>query len=483
MNKYLSLLNILLCYGLIFGGCAPKPVEVGKTAIVDLTTPPDWYPYPQPDDDFYQGVGSSPFIGNIQNTMEAATQNAIFDLVRSIETSIKGSLIDSVWEGMGISGEFIKQVVETSVNQRNLPEIEVVSKWVKPGINDVFVFVRLNKKFFTDYQEQRKETALKYTIRYLSDGDYQFQKNKFSTALQYYLTSFYYSRYLLGEFNEVEYPEYSGRKININMALSNKIQSFLDDISVKVINVPNYIKTYHRSKTPLEVMAEVKVIGYGKGPLNRFPIMFMAEDSSVNLNRIVHSDNNGMAKTYLKTKNSQKETASIYIKLALDSVYIEKENLRVDLPVLYDKVFISPFERVEIPIIPTYVYLSGRETINGVPVLESEKFVTRALQKRLSSEGGIAFVSDRKEADFVIELNANCKFQTEEDDFYVFMAYMSVDVIKGNSRDKIFSNIFEPVEGFGNYMRQGGIRTLEKAGIIMFDRYAPLIVEIITGEG
>lgn len=463
-------------------GCSPVPIEITESVQPNATATPNWIPRPKLDLKYFQGVGISPFIDDLQTSIDAAKQRAIFDLSSQIVTSVSGSVMDSVWEGMGISGQFIKQVIETSVKQHQLPNIEVVDTWINPHGRDVYIYVRLEKKSYEEYQNHQREIALNHSTRFLSDGDLENQKNNFSLALQYYLTSFYYSRFLLGEFNEVEYPLYSGERINIDTRISQSIHNLLNKISVNAINVPKYIKAYSNENTSLSIQVNVKTPGRPKKPLTYFPILYQVNNNSMRIQPIVLTNNTGISTAYFSVENPLKDGGIITVRLALDSIYIDKEKLDVDLPVSYSNVFISPFMQIEIPIVPTSVYLISEETIDGITVMESEKFVTKALLKHFSTRGGFVFVENEQEADFVIKLSADCQFQTEENKFHIFMTYMSIDIFKNeNSKKKVFSKVFDPVEGFGNYRRQGGIETLEKAGILMRTKYAPEIVEFVTG--
>lgn len=482
MNKPLICYLILVLGHLSWFSCSPPPITREQAAMESGCSDKNWYPQPSPSDNYYQGVGSASFDENIEKTKSLAKQSAYLDLVSSISISIKGSVVDSVWEGMGISGEFIKQVVETYVKQHHLTDVEVVDMCIEKPYNDVHIYLRLSKYLYKQKQLQQRKLALENSLRYFSEGNYELAKNHYELALQKYLTSYYYSRFLLGEFQDIEYPENSGILVNIDTEISKKIETLLSGIVLIDKETPMHIKAHRHGVVSLSIKAMFELPGrYGRS-LKRLPLLFKDETGSVELEPLVMTDRFGYAKSYIKRVAPNSEVAIINCQLALDSIYIEQENIEELLPVIYSNVFVPPFIRVEIPIRPLYIYFEGTETIEGGEVMESEKFVSKALQEFMTNAGGFAFVDSPRKADLIMELNVNCKLEGYEDGFYWYKAFMSASIRKSITGDEIYSDIFEPVKYGGIDRRRGGIFTLEKAGNTMRAKIAHEIVSFLKSE-
>ncbi len=467
----------------IWLSCNAPPISLGEGTESSNCLAKKWFPHPPPSDDHYQGVGSASFIENMETTKNRAKQNAYLDLASSIVVSVKGTVVDSVWEDMGISGEFIKQIVETSVKEQHLNDIEVVDICIQKPYSEVYVYVRLRKQLYEERQRQQREMALQNSLRYYSEGNFEFAKNNYKYALRKFLTAYYYSRFLLGTLLlQVEYPEYSGKMIYLDSEISKKIEDLLAGIILEEVETPSEIKAYRTGNISLEVRARFEHPGRYSRDMEGIPLIFMDENNSVGLEPLAITNRFGNAKSFIKNVNPKAEIAIINCQLALDSIYIERENIEELLPVVYSRVFVPPFTKIEIPIRPLYIYFEGSETIDDKEVMESEKFVSRAIQEFMIRVGGFAIVDTPEKADLIIEIDANCKHEMFQHNLYWYSAYISANIKKVDTKEVIYSNVFEPVQDFGINPRQAGISTLEKAGIIMREKIATQIIGFLTSQ-
>jgi len=479
MNKRSYVIECAFIAIIIFN-CSPKPININNNDGLAKESIPEWYPRPENDENYYQGVGSSQFNIDIQSTIDKAKQNALSDLISQIAVSFRSNISDSVWEESGYSGELFNKVIKTEVEQKNISNIEIVDTWIKKPYNEVWVYVRLKKKSFIEAQNSRNQLIKDNLSLFLDDGTYQYQKDNYGLALKSFFNAYYYSRLLIDNTFEIEYPRYSGDTINVNSFIQNKINNIIGQLNIDAYTMPIAIKSYNNNGTSIAVKVSTSIPGRGTYPLENLPVQFFSDDKHVNIGSTVFTTQDGVATNIIKLNGVYLDTIMISVKINWELINISRNtSIENGIPVEFSKDFPLPTTYYKIAVIPIRVFVTGSEKIDGNSVSEPERFVTRSITEALTEKGGFYIIDNKQDADLLLKIDVNCSYQNNSMNLINYTAYLSLDLYKNSFQNKIHTVTLPPVDGYGNDRRQAGILTLEKAGIKMKEVYAKEIINDI----
>lgn len=473
--RNLKLHIIPILFGItILSNCTPKPTT--ELLINDSVVEPYWVQSIDYDHMYIYGKGSSDYMQDPNTTMERARVNAINMIGQQIKVSVKSSIKDSVWEVSGINQSTFERVVESIVESIDLSNIEIVDTWIEKPDNRAWCYVRLDKNKYEKLRQKQRADALHIISAHLSEGDYQFLKTDYSRALFEFLTVYYYSQFLLGDYNQVEYPDFSGEYINLDTELSKRIADLFNHLEFEILEQPAEIKAWDSRGVKIKIRA---YFNYNRSKdLVRSPITIKVTKSVQSL-AFVYTNNYGIAECWINSNDYSAKNLSLTVQLELDSLKIDRNKMDRTLDISISSKYQAPFIVIDIPVQPLELFMSSNETIDGQRVRTAEKFVTKAIEDGFTSLEGFVFVRNERMADYTIKLDVHCDFQSMATDFFWYNTNISIEV-RQNDGAVVFSNVYPPIKGFGLSRKNGGKVALQKAGIITRDEIVSEMISHFT---
>ena len=461
---------------IILSNCTPKPTT--ELIANDSTQEPYWVKSIDSDQNFIFGVGSSDYYQNPDLTMGRARANAIEMIGQQIQVTVRSSIKDSVWEEAGINQSTFNKVVESIVESIDISNIKIIDTWVEKPDNRAWCYMRLDITEYERVRQKQRTNAQQIISAHLSEGDYQFLKTDYSSALIEFFTAYYYSRFLLGEYDRMEYPDFSGEYINLDTELSKRINGIFDHLEFNIIEQPSEIKAWDSRSVKLKIKAQ---FNYNRSKnLIRSPIVIKIDKSDQPI-AFAYTNNYGVAEYWINTIDYDTKNFSIMAQLELDSLKIDRNKINRLLDLSISNQYQPPFLVIDIPVKPLELYMASNESIDGRTVRLSEKFVTKAIEDGFTSSNGFVFVKDEVVADYTIKLDVNCDFQGMAKDFFWYNTNISIE-IKQNEGSIVFSNVYPPIKGFGLSLENGGKVALQKAGVITRNEIVPEVISHFTNN-
>ena len=440
---------------------------------------PSWVPSPKPNPMYIYGVGVADFTHDKQTTIDKSRTNAVSDLAYQISSTITSSISDTTIEKNGWIKESFEQFVQLSTKEY-IENWEMVDRWENPVNGRVWTWIRLSREQYESQKKEEEKKVISRTLNYLKSFDNAIAHSDPSSALRYLLSGMYTSRFLFSDNVEVEYPKYSGIKVDLNDAIQERSNKFFKNIYIVTTAKPDIIIGGINSGLKL-VVKSVYISAAGKEiPFKNIPIQFKIMDQTpVEVNII--SDDEGIAVCPFNLTSPFITELEIQVSINVDKIDIDKVNENIKEDIEISRVVKCPIEITRIPVRPPKFFLNSKEKIKGYEVSRDKSFVSTAIQESLADAMNGQFTKLRSDADYVINLTVNSKFSSRErvksDWLYYYYAETRVSIAKPNDGTELYSFYLEPPpKEYGRNDREAADRTLRKAAVLVKKEITPNIV-------
>lgn len=479
MSKLKVVITYLILFSLFFS-CGPN---INTNNPIDGK--PSWIPSPKVNPLYIYGIGVADFSKNTQATIDQSRTNAVNDLAYQISSSVTSSISDTMIEKNGWRKESFEQYIKLSTRQY-IKNWELVDRWENPVNGQVWTWIRLSKE---EYEKQKREEIERNKIIALNNlraFDNNIARSDGNGAIATLLSGLYHTRFFFTEQAEVEYPKYSGIKINLADAIYQRSQEFINNIYLVTIAKPAIIIGGVDTDLRLAVKATYITLTGKEMPLVELPLKFtmFGEDTVAST---IFTDKEGTAIYPVKNVSPFIMNAVIKVNIDFNQIYFEKKNEGFPAEIDFNKLLYGPTETLQIPVRPLRFILNSKEKIQGVDVSRDRRYVSTAIQESLTDAINAQFVLRRSEADFVINLTVDSKFsgkqRTKSGSLFYYYADIRIALVKPEDGTELYSFYLEPrPKEYGRNSREAADRTLRKAAMMSKKYITPNLVNYFKSQ-
>lgn len=471
--------KIIICiYGfmfLVFFSCGS-----GISTADSLAGKPNWVPSPKPNPLFLYGIGVADFNKDAQTTIDQSRVNAVSDLAYQISSSITSSVADTMIEKNGWRKESFKQCIQLSTEQY-IKNWEIVDRWENPVNGQVWTWIRLGKEQYEIQKKEEFERIKSIALKNLRAIDNNIVYSNSSEVVSSLLSGLYHTRFFYTESVEVEFPKYSGIKINLDDAIRQRTSDFLKNISLITIAKPEIIIGGLDSGLRIAVKAAYITSPGKEKPFSELPIQFKILDENL-VEKTILTDKEGIAICPIKYISPFITNLEIRVSINFNQIHFEKENEGFSADIDFNKLLHSPTETLRIPVRPPKFLLNTKEKIQGRDISRDRRYVSTAIQETLTDEMNAQFVYHRSEADYVINLTVDSKFGGREKAksgwLYFYYADTRVALVTPDDGTELYSFYLEPrSKEYGRNDSEAADRTLRKAAAMAKKYITPNLVK------
>ena len=465
INRYIKYVtsntgSIVILSFFTFINCGPKII---KPQLATISGEPQWIKAPPRDEAYYYGVGFSEFQNNRQQTRENSIVNAVNEIALQLCTEIETQYTDSVIEQSGLEKSSFKKYLKVSTKAK-VKAWQIISTWSNPIDGKFYTLARLSKKILAE--QKYKETQAIQTILFndLSNADINIANNEVRPALSNLLSGLYHIKLLFGEPLVAEYPAYSGIKINMEAALSERLRNILNNIYLYTIEKPGTLIGGLSSKENTVIKCFYHS-DFGKvADLSNIPLNVKFEGSHNLRDTTIMTDKFGLATFTIGKTNPFAKALAIRISIDFQNIHFDKFD-NAELPLVdFSKIVQSPIESIEIPVRPIKFFLTSRESIDGNIVPTSNQLTSISLQDGLVQSINATFVDSKNKADYLIDLVVDIKYYSSQvfgkNKLITYQAIPSLTIKSPVTEEIIFTFFIKPpIKEFGTNNDEASERT------------------------
>jgi len=466
INRYIKYVtsntgSIVILSFFAFINCGPQIIRPQLATISDK---PQWIKTLPRDEAYYYGVGFSEYQNNEQQTRENSIVNAVNEIALQLYTDIETQYTDSVIEQFGWEISSFKKYLKVSTKAK-VKEWEIVSTWRNPIDGEFYTLARLSKKILEEQKNKERQTIQTILFNDLSNADINIANNEVKSALSNLLSGLYHIKLLFGESLVVEYPAYSGIKVNIEPALSERLRNILNNIYLYTIEKPGTLIGGLSSKENTVIKCFYHSDFGEDADLSNIPLIVRFEGTHGFRDTTIMTDKFGLAAFTIGKTNPFAKSLAISVSIDFQNIYFDKFD-NTELPsVDFSMIVQSPVESIQIPVRPIKFFLISRESIDGNIVPTSKQLTSISLQDGLVQSINATFVDSKIKADYLIDLVVDVRYYSSKEigknKLITYQAIPSFTIKSPITEEKLFTFFIEPpIKEFGTNNDESSERTL-----------------------
>ena len=464
-------LHVLFVNLILFISCGSN-INTNDSGVVK----PNWVPSPKPNSQYLYGIGIASFSKDIQTTINQSRTNAVSDLAYQISSSITSSISDTIIEKNGWRQESFQQCIQISTEQY-IKNWEVVDRWENPVNGQIWTWIQIDKEQYEIQKKQEVDRIKSITLKNLQSFDNNIATSDVSNAISSLLSCLYHSRFFYTEPAEVEYPKYSGLKINLVDIIHQRSISYLQNVYIVTLSKPEIIIGGLDSGLKIGLKA-VYITNTGQEkPICELPLKFQVYDGELEELTIL-TDNEGIAYCPIRYISPFVTNLEVKGSINFDQVYFKKENEGFPADINFNALLRGPSETIRITVRPPQFLLNTKEKIQGRDISRDRRYVSTAIQESLTEELNARFVNQRMDADYIIDLTVDSKFggkdKVKSGWLYFYYADTRIALTAPLDGTELYSFYLEPrPKEFGRNDREAADRTLRKAAAMAKEYITP----------
>lgn len=439
---------------------------------------PSWYNQSNPDTLHYYGVGVSDFTKDMQTTADRAYTRAKEQISSQISSQIASIVEDSVIEKEGWSLESFKKCIYQSSNNY-LENCEICNRWQSPISGRVFIRTRLSKKQFRAQQQKQFKQMKQVVLINLNAMDYAVSHQDYAQFLSQLISALYHSRFFYGKRVIVEYPPYSGIKIDLSEVLTKRANQYLKELYLFFNDKPESIIGGVSSGKQIIIFAAAINNKDQQVPLKNIPISLRMK--GINEQKVIFTNSEGCVTYIFGQVTPFLSTLKIEATIDFNNIYFERENKGFAAKIDFNRLLNGPRVTTTIPIHRISFYPITKECIRSYRLPPNRQFFSVAVQKLLSDSLNAQFTHRRSECDYILNIDANAIYSSEEEGssgkIYIYKAIAKIDLIAPHNNQVLYTFHLEPPpKHYGTTHERAAESTLRKAALLAKDSVVPEII-------
>jgi hypothetical protein len=394
---------------------------------------PDWISNRPKSKDYFIGINYASKLTD--NFLETAKAKALSDLASEIsvnlisETEIKTTEIDFELK------QSFEEKIKTSLN-KNIEGYEQVEIW--QDNNEYWVYFRLLKTEYYRLQKIKYQNAINEAQELFNTAKKNEEQFDYKLAISGYLLS---TKALEPFFLENFDSELKIKSTAIFNNARNSIQNILNSIKVK--NTENNISTTSSNfNKPITTNVFIEV-NAKKIPIKNIPIKYLVEKGEIKLPQTnIISDNLGNAKNFVSNLSFTDNSAILKVVLDIEQLISQNETEIILAKAL--KKTVPNFDIVQFEKTKPVFYISSKE--KNLNNNLSISIIEPAIKDYLKLNGFV-FTSDKKKADYTIEIDSNTRSGGEAYGLFVAFLDANIVLIENLKNEQIYTKQFTSIKG------------------------------------
>ncbi len=415
---------------------------------------PAWLSTKPYQDGYYTGIGHSTKDGS-NNYIQAAKKSALDDLVSEIKVTVSST---SVLSQLDVNKEFserYEQIIKTTAADE-IEEFETVDAWEDE--NNYWIYYRLSIARYRQIKEEQKRNATLLATDYFKKGVASENNNEKLQALGFYFQALRsVEKYLA----EPVRAKVDGNEILLVNETYAKIQTLLDKINVSVN--PSEISVNRRvAQDAHSVMASAQFKDTNTAAKD-VPLSASFEKGAGVVFPNYKTNEGGQAKILITKIDSRDLEQKVGIKINVDAL---SGTASSQVYSLIAKTFKVPSAVVVMKVQRPVVYLKMDEKSLGN---NKNNFQITNKLKNLLANSGFEFTSNLKQADLVLDVNADTEKGSVNGSIHITYLTGLIKVALAKEDKVIYSTTLDRIKGYGlDFERSSqdaynrGLETLEK---------------------
>lgn len=428
-TKIFLLLSIFFFF---FLSCSTQKNGINRK---DRSKQPNWVQQRPVNAAYYVGVGYANKTLNPIDFQELAKKKALTDMISEIKVTISSNSILSRYQNNSNLNQIYASDIKVNTSAM-VEDFEVVDSWENK--TDFYIYYKLSKEEFEAAKKRKLRAAVEQSINYLDNADKLNLKENFMqivrlrvkalSALQNYL-------------NEDVATIYKGEQVYLVNEIVNQIQNQLYKLQVRTDVVELKGKIGKPIINPFT--ASVKL-----NTENLFvpfvPLTLKANQTKFDYGSSAETDQNGIA-TFSLNKILAKDPIQ-QVKIMVDiATIIKTDSLNNLLKNILTNID-APSTNFRLVVEPVKIYMNSNEKILDKTM--SFNIIEPQLKRKLV-ESGCNFVTDRKNADYEVKINANTiDLGVMWGKMLQANINMDISIVEVRNDHEIYKNALKDIKGF-----------------------------------
>jgi hypothetical protein len=363
-----------------------ESVEI--TTVANL---PSWAVKQPIDPDYYIGIAGVEKKPGDREYKNQARKQALYMLGSQIEVKINSnSYLITINRDYKFQQDYLT-ASKASVNT-NIEGYTIVDEY--DGEKEYWVFLRLSKYEYKKRQQEKLLRASSTSLNFFEQADKFKAGNQYASAILFYCKALASMKNYL---NEAVEADYKGKQIFLVNESFNNLQSLINSIRINFAESAATVKF----GMPLNKVLIVNTTLSGQKAAN-FPVVFKFSSGKGELLEKASSNEQGKINFILKKLSSNQAYQQIDATPDIDAICATDTNW-TDIKPFIDRI-VKPTGSILLTVIPPKFY--SRSIEKNINTDLEEPILMKLIDKKLF-DAGLQLTLDKKEADYIIELDAN----------------------------------------------------------------------------
>lgn len=414
---------------------------------------PAWVSQRPVNEAYYVGIGIASKAGNQQTYQQAAKKEALNDLISEIKVSVSSN---SVLQQLQNNAEF-RQQFESMVKITALNEIEnyeVVDSWEDGAY--FWIYMRLSKSEYSEMRRKRMASAVARATDYFERADALELRTNYVQVLRLRLKALATLQEYL---NEDLQAYYHNNQVYLVNEIISSIQSQLYQIGVysKVSSLSG--KVGKPIQYPFDAEVLFKDTSKGKTLVPFLPMKMTVEQGRMDFGAQTQTDHMGIASFSVARILAKDPIQLIRISADVQGI-IKSDSINYALRNVLENID-EPSTAIRVSVVPIKIYLEANEQNLAQPL--STHPLETFFKKNLV-QAGCNFISDRKEADYILRVSADTKaLGAIWGNMQTVSLHLSVSLLDNKNQAEIFKDGLQEVKGFQTTPETAGLDAYKTA--------------------